>query len=88
LKWYSFEATREIRRLESEVNEKIAYGQASAEMYGNISYWHIPVLAMTADATQSSSEECRNCGMDDYVTKPFEEEQLYTAMARFFLPDS
>ncbi|XP_068485856.1 histidine kinase 2 isoform X2 [Phaseolus vulgaris] len=83
-----FEATREIRRLESEVNEKIACGQASAEMYGNISYWHIPVLAMTADATQSSSEECRNCGMDDYVTKPFEEEQLYTAMARFFLPDS
>ncbi|KOM46329.1 hypothetical protein LR48_Vigan07g003300 [Vigna angularis] len=83
-----FEATREIRGMESEVNEKLACGQASAEMFGNISYWHIPVLAMTADATQSSNEECRNCGMDDYVTKPFEEEQLYMAMTRFFQPDS
>jgi len=74
--------------MEREVNEELACEQSSAEMYGNISYWHIPVLAMTADATQSSNEECRNCGMDDYVTKPFEEEQLYMAMTRFFQPDS
>ncbi|KAK7258364.1 hypothetical protein RIF29_23937 [Crotalaria pallida] len=83
-----FEVTREIRRLESEVNEKIACGKASAEMYGNISYWHTPVLAMTADATQGSNEECRKCGMDDYVSKPFEEEQLYMAVARFLKPGS
>ncbi|KAL2316575.1 hypothetical protein Fmac_030451 [Flemingia macrophylla] len=83
-----FEATRQIRSLESEVNEKIALGQASAEMFGNITYWHIPVLAMTADATQGSNEECRKCGMDDYVSKPFEEEQLYMAMARVFKSDS
>ncbi|KAG5064835.1 hypothetical protein JHK85_006018 [Glycine max] len=83
-----FEATRKIRCLESEVNEKIACGQASAEMFGNISYWHIPILAMTADSTQSSNEECIKCGMNDYVSKPFEEEQLYMAMARFFKSDS
>ena len=80
--------TRQIRCLESEVNEKIACGQASAEMFGNISYWHTPVLAMTADVTQASNEECRKCGMDDYVSKPFEEEQLYMAVARFFKSDS
>nr|KYP48148.1 Hybrid signal transduction histidine kinase J [Cajanus cajan] len=83
-----FEATRQIRNLESEANEKIACGQASAEMFGNISYWHIPVLAMTADATQGSNEECRKCGMDDYVSKPFDEEQLYMAMERVFNSDS
>ncbi|KAK7299851.1 hypothetical protein RJT34_10679 [Clitoria ternatea] len=83
-----FEATRKIRSLEREVNESIACGQASAEMFGNISYWHIPILAMTADVTQSSDEECRDCGMDDFVSKPFEEEQLYTAMECFFKPDS
>lgn len=76
--------TRQIRRLESEVNEQIACGQASPEMFGNISYWRIPILAMTADVTQSSNEECKKCGMDDYVSKPFEEEQLYMAVSRCF----
>lgn len=76
--------TTQIRCLESDVNEKIAHGQASAEMYGNISHWHTPILAMTADVTQASSEEWRECGMDGYVSKPFDEEQLYTVMAQFF----
>lgn len=76
--------TRQIRCLESEVNEEIACGKASAEIFGNISCWHTPILAMTADVTQDSNEECRKCGMDDYVSKPFEEEQLYMAVAHFF----
>ncbi|XP_061361128.1 histidine kinase 2 [Gastrolobium bilobum] len=79
-----FEVTRQIRRLESEVNEKIACGQESAETFGNISHWHTRILAMTADGTQASNEECRKSGMDDYVSKPFEEEQLYMAVARIF----
>ncbi|XP_025608266.1 histidine kinase 2 isoform X2 [Arachis hypogaea] len=83
-----FEVTRQIRILENDVNEKIACGEASAEMFGDIFYWHIPILAMTADVTQASNEECKKCGMDGYVSKPFEEEQLYTAMARFFKPSS
>ncbi|KAE9614677.1 putative histidine kinase response regulator and transcription factor RR-A-type family [Lupinus albus] len=83
-----FEVTRQIRSLENEVNEKIAGGKASVEMYGNMAYWHTPILAMTADVTRDSNEECRKCGMDDYVSKPFEEEQLCMAMARFFKPGS
>ncbi|KAG8477948.1 hypothetical protein CXB51_027611 [Gossypium anomalum] len=79
-----FEATRQIRSAESEVNEKLASGEASIEMYGNVSHWHIPILAMTADVIQATYEKCLKCGMDDYVSKPFEEEQLYLAVARFF----
>jgi histidine kinase 2/3/4 (cytokinin receptor) len=70
--------------MENEVNEKITCGEASAKMFENVSYWHIPILAMTADVTQSSNEECKKCGMDDYVSKPFEEDQLYMAVARVF----
>jgi histidine kinase 2/3/4 (cytokinin receptor) len=70
--------------MENEVNDKITCGEASAEMFGNVSYWHIPILAMTADVTQASNEECKKCGMDDYVSKPFEEDQLYMAVARVF----
>ncbi|KAJ4832880.1 Histidine kinase 2 [Turnera subulata] len=79
-----FEATRRIRSMEKQVNEQIASGEASMEMFGNVPYWHTPILAMTADVIQATSEECVKCGMDDYVSKPFEEEQLYNAVARFF----
>lgn len=67
-----------------EVNEKISSGEASAEMFGNVDGWRTPILAMTADVIQASNEQCIECGMDDYVSKPFDEEQLYSAVARFF----
>ncbi|KAM7274826.1 hypothetical protein ACFE04_016692 [Oxalis oulophora] len=77
-----FEATRRIRHMESEVNERLKSGEASSEMFNNVTCWHLPVLAMTADVTQASNEECTKCGMDDYVSKPFEEDQLHSALAR------
>jgi histidine kinase 2/3/4 (cytokinin receptor) len=79
-----FEATRRIRSLENKFNEEIASGEASIEMFGNEPRWHTPILAMTADVIQASNEECMKCGMDDYVSKPFEEGQLYSAVAHFF----
>lgn len=54
------------------------------EAYANISNWHLPVLAMTADVIQATHEECLRCGMDGYVSKPFEAEQLYREVSRFF----
>lgn len=42
--------------------------------------WHIPILAMTADVIHATYEECLKCGMDGYVSKPFEEENLYKAI--------
>ncbi|EOA18109.1 hypothetical protein CARUB_v10006570mg [Capsella rubella] len=81
-----FEATRRVRDLEWEINKKIASGEASAELLCKSSSWHVPILAMTADVIQATHEECMKCGMDGYVSKPFEEEVLYTAVARFFEP--
>jgi hypothetical protein len=43
---------------------------------------HLPVLAMTADVIQATYEECIKSGMDGYVSKPFDEEQLYQAVSR------
>ncbi|PKI53767.1 hypothetical protein CRG98_025848 [Punica granatum] len=79
-----FEATRRIRTIEREVNGKILLGEASVEMFGKSGGWRTPIIAMTADVIQASNEQCIKCGMDDYVSKPFEEEQLYSAVARFF----
>ncbi|XP_015869325.1 histidine kinase 2 [Ziziphus jujuba] len=79
-----FEATSKIRCMEKEVNEAIASGEASVDRFGNVAHWHTPILAMTADVIQASNEECMKCGMDDYVSKPFEVGQLYSAVAHFF----
>ncbi|WOK93085.1 hypothetical protein Cni_G01778 [Canna indica] len=82
-----FEATMTIRDIENRVNELIKSGEASPEMYGNVAHWHVPILAMTADVIQATHEQCLRCGMDDYVSKPFEEQQLYSAVAHFFESD-
>lgn len=73
--------------MEMEVNRKIANGEASIEMFRNVSQWHMPILTMTPDVIHATNDECIKCGMDDYVAKPFEEEQLYSAVARFFESD-
>jgi histidine kinase 2/3/4 (cytokinin receptor) len=79
-----FEATRKIRDMEHCFNNRIRRGEASVEAYDNISNWHVPILAMTADVIQATHEECLRCGMDGYVSKPFEAEQLYQEVLRFF----
>ncbi|KAK3008847.1 hypothetical protein RJ639_014898 [Escallonia herrerae] len=78
-----FEATRHIRVMESKANELM-----TAECTGGTgekkSEWHLPVLAMTADVIHATYDKCLSCGMDGYVSKPFEEENLYQAVAKFF----
>jgi histidine kinase 2/3/4 (cytokinin receptor) len=38
---------------------------------------------MTADVIQATYEECLKSGMNGYVSKPFDEEQLYQAVSRY-----
>ena len=43
----------------------------------------IPIVAITADLMRSNRERCLDCGMDDYVTKPFTEGQLRQVLNRW-----
>ncbi|RWR75096.1 Signal transduction response regulator [Cinnamomum micranthum f. kanehirae] len=79
-----FEATRQIRLMERKANEKTRKEDAATEERFRKVEWHVPILAMTADVIQATYEECLKCGMDGYVSKPFEEEQLSQAVAKFF----
>ncbi|KAI3979339.1 hypothetical protein MKX01_036383 [Papaver californicum] len=73
-----FEVTRLIRRMESIANEMVKNGGPTGKPE-----FHMPILAMTADVIQATYEECIKCGMDGYVSKPFEEENLYKSVAKF-----
>lgn len=81
---HRFQATRSIREIEHGINDGIRAGELSEEAYENKSNWHVPILAMTADVIQATHEECLRCGMDGYVSKPFEVERLYREVSRFF----
>ncbi|KAJ4975016.1 hypothetical protein NE237_008190 [Protea cynaroides] len=80
-----FEATRLIRLMESNANEQINNGGKSCFEDSAIkSEFHMPILAMTADVIHATYEECLKFGMDGYVSKPLEEENLYQAVSKFF----
>ncbi|KAK6146661.1 hypothetical protein DH2020_020530 [Rehmannia glutinosa] len=78
-----FEATRLIREMESKANVQINGGFIK-EGTTRKSEWHMPILAMTADVIHATLDECLKCGMDGYVSKPFQEKSLYQAVAKFF----
>jgi signal transduction histidine kinase/ActR/RegA family two-component response regulator len=44
---------------------------------------HIPVVALTANATEEDREKCILCGMDDVVLKPFKKIDLYAALSKW-----
>ncbi|MBI2480998.1 MAG: response regulator [Planctomycetia bacterium] len=44
---------------------------------------HTPIIAMTAAAMKGDREECLRAGMDGYVSKPVDPEQLRDAINKF-----
>ncbi|OWM76216.1 hypothetical protein CDL15_Pgr009862 [Punica granatum] len=83
-----FEATKRIRAAEQSFNSESQHGDGHGEAQGRAKNWHLPVLAMTADVIHATHEQCLRYGMDGYVSKPFEAEQLYREVSRFFASET
>jgi two-component system sensor histidine kinase/response regulator len=43
---------------------------------------HIPIVALTADAMKDAAQSCRDAGMDEYLTKPFDRVRLRDIIER------
>ncbi len=68
------EATKEIRRLEDKKHSSIPASQ----------HPRIPIIALTAYAMAGDREKFLQAGMDDYVSKPVQFEDLVKILERFF----
>ncbi|KJU83402.1 multi-sensor hybrid histidine kinase [Candidatus Magnetobacterium bavaricum] len=51
-------------------------------------YDNLPIIAMTAHAIGGVRDECIEAGMNDYVSKPIDPEQLYKVLLKWIRPES
>jgi len=62
--------------------------EATTFLRKNERYSELPIVAMTAHALRGIREECLNAGMNDYITKPINPNELLSVIARWIrLPD-
>jgi len=61
-----YEASKKIREYEKEIGEKNS----------------VPIIALTANAMQGDREKCIVAGMTDYLSKPFEKEQILAVLEK------
>jgi len=49
----------------------------------NPAWRELPVIAVTANVMQGDRDDCFACGMNDYITKPYNRSQLSAAITRW-----
>lgn len=47
----------------------------------------LPIVAMTANAMKGDKEKCLDVGMNDYLSKPIKQQELYTILEHWLIRD-
>ena len=55
--------------------------EATKRIKANKSVRNIPIIALTAHAMRGDAERALQCGCDDYLSKPFDEQVLFRKLA-------
>ena len=45
-----------------------------------------PIVAITGNSFDNDRQKCLDCGMDEYLTKPFVVDELHSALRRLWMP--
>ncbi|WP_332879740.1 response regulator, partial [Massilia sp. S19_KUP03_FR1] len=69
-----FAAAAAVRVMERETGRAAGSGRGAR---------HLPIIAITANALQGDREACLAAGMDDYLSKPFSQQQLHAVIGRW-----
>lgn len=77
------ETTQLIRECEGEsaIGSK-KYPELLQRLQNKIRGKRTPIVAMTAQAMPGDRKKCIESGMDDYITKPFQPEEIFSVLRR------
>jgi CheY-like chemotaxis protein len=57
--------------------------EATRAIRQNPQWQTLPVIAVTANVMQGDREDCLASGMNDYITKPYNRDELRAVIARW-----
>jgi two-component system sensor histidine kinase RpfC len=71
-----------------DINMPVMNGIEATKLYrfGALGQKHVPIVALTADASAEVSERCQRAGMDGCLTKPIEPARLVDMIDRLVQP--
>jgi len=64
------------------VMDGLACTRALREREARLQLHRVPVVAMTAASDDDARDDCREAGMDDFLTKPVDQLQFAAVLAR------
>ncbi len=79
-----YEATRVVRRTEERIRNGEVTPQPESSYAMNLK--RIPIIAVTANAMPGDRELCAEAGMDDYISKPIQPQQVLDCIEKLISP--
>jgi CheY-like chemotaxis protein len=59
--------------------------EATRRLKANEALKNIPIIALSAHAMMGDEEKARECGCDDYLSKPLDEDLLFQKLTQFLV---